>query len=109
MSEVEREHPKEIQLPFEWYVPDNVHGRYVHNVIVQPGKFEITVFFFENQVPPAAGSAEEIRDYLLKKGSIRAECIGKMIVDPELMPEVIKAMQTGLDNYNISKGSGERE
>lgn len=104
MSEqAEQEIQSYIQLPIDWHVSENLQSRYVNNVIVQPGKYEITIFFFETQLPPFVGSAEENKDFLLKRGSIRAECVGKMIVDPELMPEIIKALQTGLDGYNASK------
>ncbi len=109
MSEVERDHPQEITLPVEWHVPDNIQNRYVHNLIVQPGKYELTLFFFETQVPPFAGSPEEARDFLTKLGSIRSECIGKMTVSPQLVPEIIKALQAGLDNYNLIKASEERK
>jgi hypothetical protein len=107
MSEIEQEQPEEIELPIDWHVPENIIGRYVDNVIVQPGTYGITLFFFETQIPPFVGPPEANRDYLLKKGSIRSECIGKMIVDPELMPDVIKALQTGLENYH--KARKERE
>jgi hypothetical protein len=109
MSEVEQEKPREIMLPIDWHVPESIIGRYVHNVIVQPGKHEITIFFFENQIPPFVGTPEAIRDYMLQIGSIRSECIGKMIVDPELMPDIIEALQTGLKNYNEAKATEDRE
>ena len=98
-----------IQLPIDWHVSESLQSRYVNNVIVQPGKFEITIFFFETQIPPFVGSNEENRDFLLKKGAIRSECVGKMVVTPELMPEIIKAMQTGLDEYHTSKTMNEGE
>ena len=109
MSEVERDHPQEIKLPIEWHVPDSIQNRYMDNLIVQPGRYELTLFFFETQIPPFSGSPEESRDYLLKKGAIRSECIGKITVSPQLVPEIIKALQTGLDNYNLMKASEERE
>lgn len=109
MSEVERDHPQEIKLPIEWHVPDSIQNRYMHNLIVQPGRYELTLFFFETQIPPFLGSPEESRDYLLKKGAIRSECIGKITVSPQLVPEIIKALQTGLDNYNHMKATEERE
>ena len=109
MSEVERDHPQEIKLPIEWHVPDSIQNRYMHNLIVQPGRYELTLFFFETQIPPFVGSPEANREYLLKQDSIRFECISKMTVAPELVPEIIKALQTGLDNYNASKSSNERE
>jgi hypothetical protein len=109
MSEVEQEKPLEITLPIDWHVPESIIGRYVHNVIVQPGKHEITIFFFENQIPPFVGTPEAIRNYLLQKGSLRSECIGKMIVDPELMPDIIEALQAGLKNYHEAKAIEDRE
>jgi hypothetical protein len=32
-----------------------------------------------------------------------------MIVDPELMPDIIEALQTGLKNYNEAKATEDRE
>jgi hypothetical protein len=109
MSEVEREQPQEVTLPIEWHVPDNIQNQYVHNVLVQPGIHEITLFFFETRIPPFVGSPEANREFLLKQGSVRFECISKLTVAPQLVPEIIKALQTGLDNYNASKASEERE
>lgn len=109
MSEIEQEQPEEVVVPIDWFVPESIIGRYVDNVIVQPGKYGITVFFFETQIPPYVGPPEAVRDYILKKGSIRSECIGKMIIDPELMPDVIKALETGLENYHKTKAREERE
>ena len=111
MSEAQQEQQplQNITLPIDWHVSDSVQGRYVDNVIVQPGQHEITLFFFETQIPPFVGSPEANREYLLKQDSIRFECISKMTVAPELVPEIIKALQTGLDNYNASKANEEGE
>jgi hypothetical protein len=99
---------KGIKLPIDWHVPDTLQSRYVHNVAVQPGAHEFTLFFFETQIPPFVGTAEENKEYLQKKGSIRFECVSKIIVAPQLMPEIIKALQAGLDNYNAVNELGER-
>lgn len=109
MSNTEQERPQEIQLPVEWHVPDSVQNRYVNNVVVQPGKNEITLFFFETQIPPFGGPIEFYREYLLKLGAVRFECVGKITVSPQLVPEIIKALEVGLDNYNTSKANEERE
>lgn len=105
MSEVEQEDQSSqgISLPVELHVSDTLHNQYVHNVIVQPGPNEITLFFFEMHIPPYVGSPEANREYLLQKGSIRFECLSKLVVAPQLIPEIINALQTGLDNYNTSK------
>lgn len=109
MSKAEQEQPQEITLPVEWHVPDTIQNRYVHNMLVQPGKHEITLFFFETQIPPFSGSPEFYREYLLKQGSVRFECVGKMTVAPQLIPEIIKALEEGLDTYNTFNASDERE
>ncbi len=110
MSEMEQEEQSSqgVTLPVEWHVPDTIHNLYVHNVIVQPGQNEITLFLFETHVPPYVGSPEASREYLLKQ-SVRFECIGKFVVTPQFVPEIIKALQAGLDNYNTGKAREERE
>jgi len=97
-----------VTLPIEYHIADTIQNRYVHNMVVQPGKYEITLFFFETQIPPFSGSPEENRDFLLKQGSVRFECVSKMTVAPQLVPEIIRALQTGLENYNRAKAD-ERE
>ncbi len=110
MSEMEQEEQSSqgVTIPVEWHVPDTLHNLYVHNVIVQPGQNEITLSFFETHVPPYIGSPEANREQLLKQ-SVRFECIGKFVVTPQFVPEIIKALQVGLDNYNAGKASEERE
>lgn len=108
-EEQEDQSSEGVLLPIDLHVPDTMHKQYVDNVIVQPGKHEITLFFFETQIPPFAGSAEANREYLLKKGSVRFECISELVVAPQLVPDIIKALQTGLDNYNAAKAIEERE
>ncbi len=111
MSEIEQEDQSSqgVSLPIDLHVPDTLHNQYVHNVIVQPGQHEITLFFFETHIPPYVGSPEANREYLLKRGSVRFECVSKLVVAPQLIPEIIKALQIGLDSYNASKASEERE
>ena len=110
MSEVEHEEQSSqgIPLPIDLHVPDTIHNQYVNNVIVQPGQNEITLFFFETHIPPYVGSPETNREYLLKQ-SVRFECVSKLVVAPQLVPEIIKALQIGLENYNAGQASEERE
>ncbi|HLH61322.1 MAG TPA: hypothetical protein VKV20_06510 [Ktedonobacteraceae bacterium] len=105
----EEEQSQEIRLPLEWHVPDSIQNRYVHNLIVQPGKYELTLFFFETKVPPFLGSPEEVKDFLTKQGTIRSECVSKLTVSPQLVPEIIKALQTGLESYNRLNALEERK
>lgn len=108
MSDNEREQSDGVSVPIRLHVPDDIQSRYVHNVIVQPGQNELVLFFFETQVPPFIGTPLENSKYLLEQGA-RFTCVSKIIVAPQLVPEIIKALQTGLDNYNTSRAYDERE
>lgn len=103
-----QEQSNEITLPIEWHVSDNIQNLYAHNMLIQPGKHELTLFFFETQIPPFAGTPEDNREYLLKKGSIRSECIAKLTIAPQIASQIIKALQEGLENYEKSKANEER-
>ena len=110
MSEIEQEDqsPEGVTISVKWHVPENIHNQYVHNVIVQPGQNEITISLFETHIPPYIGSPEANREYLQEQ-SVRFECVGKFVVTPQFVPEIIKALQVGLDNYNAGKAREERE
>jgi hypothetical protein len=84
MSEVEKEDQQreEVLLPVEWHVPDTIHNQYVQNVLVQPGKYEITLYFFETRMPLYMGTPEANKEFLLKQGSVKLECVSKLTVDP---------------------------
>jgi hypothetical protein len=72
-------------------------------VLVQSGQFEIFISFFEAHVPPLLGQPEENKVKLERLGSIRAECVSKIIVSPEIVPTIISALQTGLENYRSTR------
>ncbi len=110
MSEIEREDQSSegVSLSINWHVPETIHNQYIHHVIVQPGQNEITLSFFETHIPPYVGSPEASREYLQTQ-FVRFECVGKFVVSPQFVPEIIKALQVGLDNYNAGKASEEGE
>lgn len=109
-DEVEREEQlsQGVTLPVKWHVSETIHNQYVQNVIVQPGPNEITIFLFETHVPPYGGSPEENKEYLQEQ-TVRFECVGKFVVAPQFMPDIIQALQVGLDNFNIGKAREEGE
>ena len=110
MSGLEQENqPQEgITMPINWHVPETIHNQYIHTVIVQPGQNELTLCLFETHVPPYVGSPEANREYLQGQ-SVRFECVGKFVVTPQFIPEIINALQVGLDSYNTGKAREERE
>ncbi len=105
MSE-ETEHEQQsdlITLPIDWHFPEGLQSRYANNVLVQAGKFELVIAFFEVQIPLLLGSPEENKVKLKEMGSVQAECVSKIIVSPEVVPALISALQTELEKYQSQK------
>jgi hypothetical protein len=111
MSQREQEQPvnHHFSLPIDWHVSENIQSRYASNVFVQAGEQELILSFFETIPPILAGTPEENRAKLLQLGAIRAECVARIIVDPDLVPKLIQALQTTLDGYLAAKKAQEGE
>jgi len=111
MSEMEQEQPEDhsVSLPIDWHVSENIQSRYASNVFVQAGEYELTLSFFETFLPILADSPEENKAKLLQQGSVRAECIARIVVDPDLVPKLIKALQTSYNAYLAVKQAQEGE
>lgn len=111
MSEPSREEQQvhSMDIPIEWHIPDSIQSRYASNVFVQAGQYEIVLSFFETQLPIFTGSTEENKAKLEQMGAVQAECVGRIIVDPDVVPNLIKALQRGLDIYRASKLRAEGE
>ena len=103
MSEARQDQSKGISLPIDWHSSEEVQSRYVNNVLVQAGLYEIVVSFFEIQQPVLLGQPEENRKRLEELGSVRAECVSKLVISPEFIPNLIDALKTGLESYRQSK------
>ena len=91
-----------ITLPIEWHVSDSIQSRYATNVLVQAGQYEFIISFFEAQIPLFAGQPEENKAMLEQLGAIRAECVGRIIVAAEQLPNIINALQASLEAYRAS-------
>ncbi len=103
MSDEEQEKPGQISLPLEWHMPENVSSRYADNFIVQGRKNDFVLSFFESFIPPFVGTPEETLAFLEKITSIHAECVGRIVVSPEMIPDIIKALQSTYDGYLAAK------
>ncbi|MGB8344169.1 MAG: hypothetical protein WCD86_04750 [Ktedonobacteraceae bacterium] len=108
MNDKERDQQTGVNVSVSFHIPEGLQSHYVNNVFVQPGKREISLFFLETQIPLYAGSPTDNAEYLRKEG-VRFECVGKMIVAPGLVPELIEALQVGLKNYNDAIANEGRE
>lgn len=103
MSEEIQQQSEIITLPIDWHFAEELHSRYANNVLVQAGQHEFIISFFEAQPPLLLGSPEENKAKLKQMGSVRAECVSKIVVSPEVIPELISALQTELEKYQSQR------
>ncbi len=92
-----------ITLPVDWHVSENIQSRYATNIVAQPIQHEFVISFFEAQPPIFIGTPEENKTRYQELGAIRAECVARIIVAAERLPEFIEALQTTLAAYSAAK------
>lgn len=90
------EDEQRIAVPIEWCYPDNIVSRYATNMIVQHTEYEFILSFFEVQPPILLGSPEEKQEKALHIESIKAECVARIIVSAERMPNFVRVLQDNL-------------
>ncbi len=93
-----KEEQKEQQLSIEWNIPDNMIARFATNIVVQTIENEFKISFFEIRTPIIL--SDEDREKMKKIGTIRADCIGSIIVTPDRMQKFIQVMNEQLSKYN---------
>ena len=98
-----------LTLPVDWHVSENIQSRYATNIVVQPIQHEFVISFFEAQPPIILGTPEENRAKYQELGAIRAECVARVIVAAERLPDFIEALQTTLAAYRVSKEAEQME
>ena len=97
----------QVTIPLEWYVPDTMKSVYADNFIAQPRMRDFVLSFFDTQIPPFSGTDEQSREYLENLKSVRAECVGRITVAIEMVPDIIKALQTTYNRHLASKAEQE--
>jgi Protein of unknown function (DUF3467) len=101
--EPEQRESEGITLSVDWHFPEGLQSRYANNMLVQTGQQEFVISFFEMQLPTLLGSPEENQAKLKEMGTIKAECVSKIIVSPEVVQGFIDALQTELDKFSSQK------
>ncbi len=85
------------ELPLEWHIPENIPVRYATNLVIQRLENEYLISFFEVLPPILLGTPEEIGEKLGTLNSVRANCVAKIIVSANKMPEFVSVMQRNLE------------
>jgi hypothetical protein len=68
-------------------------------MIVQHGENEFIISFFEAIPPVLLGTPEDRKSTLEQMGSVRADCVARIIVAANKMPTFIKALQQNMNSY----------
>jgi len=106
MSDIDQEKQStSINIPVNWNIPEGFPSPYASNMFAQAGEYEIVLSFFQTKLPLLTGTSEENKAKLEQLESIQAECVSRIIVNPELVPKIIQALQTTYDGYVATKNS----
>jgi len=89
----------QIILPLEWHIPDGILSRYVTNIVVQHTEHEFIISFFEVRPPIVLGSDEEKEAQLKQIDSVRAECVARIVVAADRLPDFIRVLNENLATY----------
>ncbi|HWS82840.1 MAG TPA: hypothetical protein VN207_01125 [Ktedonobacteraceae bacterium] len=92
-----------VNIPVNWHIPEDFPSPYASNMFAQAGEYEITISFFQTKLPLFTGTQEENKAKLEQLGIIQAECVSRIIVNPELVPKIIQALQATYDGYVATK------
>lgn len=85
-----------IQLPLEWHVSPDVVSRYATNMVIQVGANEFILSFFEAIPPVMIFTPEEQGGQISQVRSVRAECVARLIVAAEKMPEFVRVLSAAV-------------
>lgn len=106
---VDQEEPKEGFIPIEWHCSDKIESKYATNLIVQRAEHEFIISFFEILPPILLGPPEEQSAHLRELDSVRAECVARVIVAADKMPDFVRALHDNLSRTSDDELPGENK
>jgi hypothetical protein len=100
MTEAEKGTP--IAVPIEFSFPESLQSRYSNNFLVQHSDGEFIISFFEVLPPVVLGEPQQVIEQLRQIKSVRADCVARIIVPSEKMPDLIRVLQDNLERHASS-------
>jgi hypothetical protein len=88
-----------VQLPIDYAHAEEIISRYANNIVIQHTKHEFIISFFETLPPILIGEPNNIKSKLEKLGRVRANCVARIVVSVENMPDFVNAIQENLKKY----------
>jgi len=89
----------EVQVPVEWYVPDDIKTYHVTDMIVQYTGNAFVTSFYEVRPPLLSGSPSEVKKQTETITSIRKQCVTRVAIGVDRMDDFIKAFQANQKRY----------
>jgi hypothetical protein len=96
---------QEIRANLVFSVPEHMSGRYAHQMVVQTMESEVILSFFEVIPPLLLGTPEQQKE-LIEHG-IKAECVARIIVPKNRLPDFVKAMSDVQVKLDLPPSKGE--
>ncbi len=97
----------DAEIKIERVVPEGMRSTFANHLVVHnSGHGEIHLSFFEINHPMIPGDPETITSKLRDIGSVRADCVARIVVSLQRMPSFIGAMARA---YEASETGGEAE
>jgi hypothetical protein len=79
--------------------PDDLKSYFVDHMLVQHQPDRFVLSFFEVWIPPIMGSEEQQEEHLDKLESVDAKCVARLVVTPEKMRDILRALSDNMDKY----------
>jgi hypothetical protein len=93
-----------VPVPISWHIPEDLVPRYANNFVVQHTEQEFIISFFELLPPLMIGPADSVRARLEEMESMPARCVGRVILTPDRLKELLATLQDNLQKYNAKFG-----
>lgn len=97
---------KGYAIPLEYHVSAHIQSMYATHLVVQHSEHEFLFHFYEARGPILLGTPEEVESKLKSLRSVRAECVARIIVAADRMPEFVEVLHKNLENYLARKAEG---
>lgn len=88
-----------VLLPIEWHISEEVTTKYATNLVIQHTEHEFIISFFEIYPPVLLGPPEGQKLQAEMIDTVRAECVARIVVASDRMPEFVRVLQDNLGTY----------
>lgn len=95
----------ERNIPIDWYVPEGLISRYATNIIVQVTENEFVISFYELPPPIIFDPAKDLKHL----DSVTAECVARIIVAGNKMPEFLEVLSRQVALYQDKKAQSQQK